>query len=73
MISLPTRLVLLCIRSTNGLERLQGEIRRRTRALGAFPGRASAQRLVTAVALQVAAIWTDRRYLDMSLAKTHEE
>jgi transposase-like protein len=60
------------IRSTNGLERLHGEIKRRTRAVGAFPDRASALRLVTAVALQVTAIWTDRRYLDMSLLKVKE-
>jgi len=60
------------IRSTNGLERLHGEIKRRTRAVGAFPDRASALRLVTAVALQVTAIWTDRRYLDMSLLKPKE-
>jgi putative transposase len=60
------------IRSTNGLERLHGEIKRRTRAVGAFPDRASALRLVTAVALQVTAIWTDRRYLDMSLLKSKE-
>jgi len=39
------------IRSTNGLERLHGEIKRRTRAIGAFPDRASALRLITAVAL----------------------
>ncbi len=57
------------IRSTNGLERLHGEIKRRTRAVGAFPDRASALRLITAVALQVTAIWSDRRYLDMSLLK----
>jgi len=60
------------IRSTNGLERLHGEIKRRTRAVGAFPDRASALRLVTAVALQVTAIWTDRRYLDMSLLTPKE-
>jgi putative transposase len=60
------------IRSTNGLERLHGEIKRRTRAVGAFPDLASARRLVTAVALQVTAIWTDRRYLDMSLLKSKE-
>ncbi len=60
------------IRSTNGLERLHGEIKRRTRAVGAFPDRASALRLVTAVALQATAIWTDRRYLDMSLLKSKE-
>lgn len=35
--------------------------------MGAFPDRASALRLITAVALQVTAIWTDRRYVDMSL------
>jgi len=55
------------IRSTNGLERLHGEIKRRTNAVGAFPDRGSALRLVTAVALNVTAIWTDRRYLDMDL------
>jgi transposase-like protein len=61
------------IRSTNGLERLHGEVKRRTRAVGAFPDRQSALRLVTAVALQATAIWTDRRYLDMSLLKSKEE
>lgn len=60
------------IRPTNGLERLHGEIKRRTRAVGAFPDRASALRLVTAVALQVTAIWSDRRYPDMSLLKPKE-
>ena len=60
------------IRSTNGLERLHGEIKRRTRAVGAFPDRASALRLVTAVALQVTAIWTDRRYLEMTLLNPKE-
>ncbi len=60
------------IRSTNGLERLHGEIKRRTNAVGAFPDRDSALRLVTAVALNVTAIWTDRRYLDMSLLSSKE-
>ena len=55
--------VLSAFRSPNGLERLHGQIKRRTRAVGAFPDRASALRLVTAVALQATAIWTDRRYL----------
>jgi transposase-like protein len=61
----------LRIRSTNGLERLHGEIKRRTRAVGAFPDRASALRLITAVALQVTSIWRDRVYLDMSLLDTN--
>jgi transposase-like protein len=60
------------VRSTNGLERLHGEIKRRTNAVGAFPDRGSALRLVAAVALNVTATWTDRRYLDMSLPKSKE-
>jgi putative transposase len=59
------------IRSTNGLERLHGEIKRRTRAIGAFPDRASALRLITAVALQTTSIWRDRVYLDMSVLDEH--
>ncbi len=55
------------IRTTNSLERLHGEIKRRTKAVGAFPDRASALRLITAVALKVTAIWGDRRYIDVSL------
>jgi transposase-like protein len=54
------------IRSTNGLERLHGEIKRRIRSVGAFPDRESALRLITAVALESSRIWQDRRYLDMS-------
>src|SRR2546430_17482214 len=54
------------IRSTNGLECLHGEIKRRIRVVGAFPDRASALRLITAVALHVTSIWGDRRYLDLS-------
>jgi len=57
------------IRSTNGLERLHGEVKRRIRSVGAFPDRQSALRLVTAVALETTQVWGDRRYLDMSLLK----
>jgi len=60
------------IRSTNGLERLHGEVKRRIRSVGAFPDRASALRLVTAVALATTALWDDRRYLDMSLLNPKE-
>lgn len=59
------------IRTTNGLERLHGELKRRTRAIGAFPDRASALRLITVVALQVTSIWSDRLYLDMTLLANH--
>lgn len=55
------------IRSTNGVERLNLEIKRRTRAVGAFPNRASALRLITAVVMHATALWSDRSYLDMSL------
>ena len=55
------------LRTTNSVERLHGEIKRRTKAVGAFPDRASALRLITAVALKVTAIWSDRQYLDVSL------
>jgi putative transposase len=54
------------------LRKADPEIKRSTNAVGAFPDRASALRLVTAVALSVAAIWTDRRYLDMSLLESKE-
>jgi transposase-like protein len=61
------------IRSTNGLERLHGEIKRRIRAAGAFPDRASTLRLITAVALEATATWGQREYLNMRLLKTEEE
>lgn len=63
----------LRIRSNNGLERLHGEIKRRTRAAGAFPDRASALRLITAVARQAVSIWSDRVYLDMTLLASTAE
>lgn len=61
------------VRSTNGLERPHGEIKRRIRRVDPFPDRASALRLSTAVALQVTAMWSDRRYLDMSELAGDEE
>ena len=60
------------LRTTNGLERLHGEIKRRIKAAGVFPDRASPLRLVTAVAIKMATAWGDRRYLDLSLLKTQE-
>ena len=54
------------IKTTNGLERLNGEIKRRTRSVGAFPDRNSALRLITAVAIAVTNIWNQRLYVDMS-------
>ncbi len=58
------------LRTTNGIERLNGEIKRRIRAVGSFPNRASALRLITAVALRVTEAWGKRRYLDLSLLES---
>lgn len=57
----------LRIRTNNGLERLNAEIKRRIRSIGAFPDRDSVLRLVTTVALEVTTVWARRRYLDMNL------
>ena len=55
------------IRTTNGLERLNQEIKRRTRVVRIFPNRASCLRLVTALAIEQSEEWiTGRRYLDMT-------
>ena len=55
------------IRTTNGLERFNQEIRRRTRVVRIFPNRESCLRLVTALAVEQSEEWvTGRRYLDMS-------
>ncbi len=48
------------LRSTNGVERLKLEIKRRTRSVGAFPERASCLRLVTAVLVQHTQPWAYR-------------
>jgi transposase-like protein len=55
------------IRTTNGLERLNQEIkRRRTRVVRIFPNRESCLRLVSALAVEQSEEWvTGRRYLDM--------
>jgi transposase-like protein len=54
------------IRTTNGLERLNQEIKRRTWVVRIFPNRGSCLRLVTALAIEQSEEWlTGRRYLDM--------
>jgi len=55
------------IRTNNGLERLNREIKRRTKAIDSFPDRESAVRLVVAVAANAAQAWERRRYVDTSL------
>jgi putative transposase len=54
------------IRTTNGQERLNQEIKRRTRVVRIFPNRRACLRLVTALAVEQSEEWvTGRRYLDM--------
>jgi putative transposase len=60
------------IRTTNGLERLNQEIKRRTRVVRIFPNRESCLRLVTALAVEQSEEWvTGRRYLDMEELREH--
>ena len=55
------------IRTTNGLERLNEEIKRRTRVVRIFPNPAACLRLVTALCVEQSEEWVSgRRYLDMS-------
>ena len=64
------------IRTTNGLERLNQEIKRRTRVVRIFPNRESCLRLVTALCVEQSEEWvTGRRYLDMGdlEEQRHEE
>ena len=52
------------MRSTNMLERLNEEVRRRTRVIRIFPNRASCLRLVTAICQDRSEYWEERRYLN---------
>ncbi|MHB1842504.1 MAG: IS256 family transposase [Sulfobacillus sp.] len=55
------------LRTTNGLERLNEEIRRRERVIRIFPNQASALRLLGALLMEQDEVWTTgRKYLDMT-------
>lgn len=54
------------IRTVNGLENLNKQIRRRTRVVGIFPNPASALRLISAVLVEIHDDWiTGRQYLNL--------
>ena len=53
------------IRTTNMLERLFGEVKRRTRVVGVFPTETSASTLATEIALRSTEQWALKRYLTM--------
>ena len=62
------------IRTTNGLERLNQEIKRRTRVVRIFPNREACSRLVTALAVEQSEEWvTGRRYLNMGELEEHRQ
>ena len=58
------------IRTTNGLERLFGEVKRRTRVVGVFPNERGAEDLATVVMLRVSEDWALRRYLNTEPLQT---
>jgi putative transposase len=53
------------IRTTNMLERLFEEVKRRTRVVGVFPNERSASTLATEIALRSSEQWALKRYLTM--------
>jgi len=55
------------MRTTNMLERLNQEIKRRTCVVRIFPNEASCVRLVSALAMEENEEWTERKYLNMEL------
>ena len=58
--------------TTNGLERFNQELKRRTRVVRIFPNQQSCLRLVTALAVEQSEEWlTGRRYLDMRELEEH--
>jgi transposase-like protein len=60
------------IRTTNGLERFNQELRRRTRVVRIFPNPEACLRLVSALAIEQSEEWlTGRRYLDMEELREH--
>ena len=55
------------MRTSNAMERLNREVKRRTRFAGHFPNEASLLRLVTVVVIEISEEWeTGRIYLNMS-------
>lgn len=56
------------IRTTNGVERLNKELRRRTRVVGIFPNEASCLRLVSAILMEISDEWeTDKTLFTFAL------
>ncbi len=61
------------IRTSNGIERVNKEIKRRTRVAVLFPNKESALRLVTGVIIEIHEEWiTGKQYLDMNMLLKQE-
>ncbi len=61
------------LRTTNMLERLFKEVKRRTRVVGVFPNETSAATLATEIALRSSEEWALRRYLTMDALEITEK
>jgi transposase-like protein len=61
------------LRTTNMLERLFKEVKRRTRVVGVFPDETSASTLATEIALRSSEEWALRRYLTMDALEVLEK
>ena len=62
------------IRTVNGLERVNKEIRRRTRVVGIFPNEDSVLRLTSAILAEIHEEWlTGRQYLNLADCSTTEK
>ena len=62
------------MKSTNMLERLNQEIRRRTYVVRIFPNGESCLRLVRALCVEIHEAWLEEnRYLNMDLLKEHKK
>jgi transposase-like protein len=61
------------LRTTNMLERLFEEVKRRTRVVGVFPNETSAATLATEIALRSSEQWAIKRYLTMDALEVVEK
>jgi putative transposase len=61
------------LRTTNMLERLFREVKRRTRVVGVFPNEVSASTLATKIALRSSEQWALKRYLTMDALEAVEK
>lgn len=62
------------MQTTNMLERLHEEIKRRTRVARLFPNEASLLRLVSSIEMEVSEDWiAGKRYLDITVETENED